>query len=73
MDKDQFIYWLKGFTQAIEKEGPTSAQWETIVSELDTIKDCTDFGSSIDDNLNRDSTYSEKFNTYSDASTTLIK
>lgn len=46
MNKKQFIYWLKGFTSAIE-ETPTLKQWETIVSELDKIKDCPDFGSPI--------------------------
>ena len=47
MNKDQFIYWLKGFTKAVNEEGPTPKQWETIVSELDKIKDCPDFGSPI--------------------------
>jgi hypothetical protein len=46
MNKEQFIYWLKGFTSAIE-ETPTPKQWETIVSELNKIKDCPDFGSPI--------------------------
>lgn len=46
MNKEQFIYWLKGFTSAIDL--PTSGQWDTIVSELDKIKDCPDYGSSID-------------------------
>jgi hypothetical protein len=47
MNKEQFIYWLKGFAKAVNKEGPTPKQWETIVSELDKIKDCPDFGSPI--------------------------
>jgi hypothetical protein len=47
MNKEQFIYWLKGFTKAVNEEGPTPKQWETIVSELDQIKDCPDYGSSI--------------------------
>ncbi len=47
MNKDQFIYWLKGFTRAVNEEGPTPKQWETIVSELNQIKDCPDFGSPI--------------------------
>jgi hypothetical protein len=46
MNKEQFIYWLKGFTSAIEKT-PTPKQWETIVSELNKIKDCPNFGSPI--------------------------
>lgn len=47
MNKEQFIYWLKGFVKAVNEEGPTPKQWETIVSELDKIKDCPDFGSPI--------------------------
>jgi hypothetical protein len=47
MNKDQFIFWLKGFAKAVNEEGPTPKQWETIVSELDKIKDCPDFGSPI--------------------------
>ena len=49
MNKEQFIYWLKGFTKAVNEEGPTPKQWETIVSELDEIKDCPDYGSLISD------------------------
>jgi hypothetical protein len=49
MNKEQFIYWLKGFAAGHE-HAPTPKQWETIVSELDKIKDCPDFGSPIDDN-----------------------
>jgi len=48
MNKEQFIFWLKGFTKAVNEEGPTRGQWETIVSELDKIKDCPDYGSLID-------------------------
>ena len=47
MNKEQFIYWLKGFAKAVNEEGPTPKQWETIVSELDQIKDCPDYGSPI--------------------------
>ena len=47
MNKEQFIFWLKGFAKAVNEEGPTPKQWETIVSELDKIKDCPDFGSPI--------------------------
>jgi hypothetical protein len=47
MNKDQFIFWLKGFTKAVNEKGPTPKQWETIVSELDKIKDCPDYGSPI--------------------------
>ena len=48
MNKEQFIFWLKGFTKAVNEEGPTPKQWETIVSELDKIKDCPDYGSPIE-------------------------
>jgi hypothetical protein len=48
MNKEQFIFWFKGFTKAANEEGPTLKQWETIVSELDKIKDCPDYGSPID-------------------------
>lgn len=71
MNRDEFIYWLKGFVKATHHLGPTPSQWESIVTQLDEIKDCTDYGSSIDDTST--STYSEKSNTYSDASTTLTK
>ncbi len=46
MSRDQFISWLKGFVAAIE-ETPTKGQWETIVSELNKIQECTDWGSPI--------------------------
>jgi hypothetical protein len=49
MNKDQFIYWLKGYAAGHE-HAPTPKQWGTIVSELDKIQDCPDFGSPIDDN-----------------------
>jgi hypothetical protein len=49
MNKEQFIYWLKGFVKAVNEEGPTPKQWETIVSELDQIKDCPDFSSPIEE------------------------
>jgi hypothetical protein len=49
MNKDQFIYWLKGFAKAVNEEGPTRGQWGIIVSELSKIEDCTDFGSKIDE------------------------
>jgi hypothetical protein len=49
MNKEQFIFWLKGFAKAVNEEGPTPKQWETIVLELDQIKDCPDFGSPIGD------------------------
>jgi len=48
MNKDQFIYWLKGFAKAVNEEGPTRGQWGIIASELNKIEDCTDFGSKID-------------------------
>jgi hypothetical protein len=47
MNKEQFIFWLKGFAKAVNEEGPTPKQWETIVSELDKIKDCPNYGSPI--------------------------
>lgn len=46
MTRDQFISWLKGFTAAVE-ETPTKGQWETIVSELNKIQECIDWGSPI--------------------------
>ena len=49
MNKEQFIFWLKGFTKAVNEEGPTPKQWETIVSELDKIKDCPDYSSPIEE------------------------
>jgi hypothetical protein len=48
MNKDQFIYWLKGFTKAVNEEGPTRGQWGIIASELNKIEDCPDYGSKID-------------------------
>lgn len=48
MTRDQFISWLKGFTAAVE-ETPTKGQWETIVSELNKIQECTDWSSPISD------------------------
>jgi hypothetical protein len=47
MNKEQFIFWIKGFAKAVNEEGPTPKQWETIVSELDKIKDCPNYGSPI--------------------------
>jgi len=49
MNKDQFIYWLKGFAKAVNEEGPTPGQWGIIASELSKIKDCPDYGSPIED------------------------
>jgi hypothetical protein len=49
MNKEQFIFWLKGFVKAVNEEGPTPKQWETIVSELDKIKDCPDYSSPIEE------------------------
>ena len=46
MNKEQFIYWFKGFSSAIEIQ-PTERQWDTIVSELEKIKDCPDYSSPI--------------------------
>lgn len=48
MNRDQFISWLKGFTAAVEIQ-PTERQWDTIVSELDKIQECTDWSSPISD------------------------
>ena len=48
MNNEQFIYWLKGYAAGHE-HAPTPKQWETIVSELDKIKDCPDFGSPIEE------------------------
>ena len=49
MNKDQFIYWLKGFAKAVNEEGPTPGQWGIIASELNKIKDCPDYGSPIEE------------------------
>jgi hypothetical protein len=43
MNKDQFIFWMKGFTKAVDKGQPTPKQWETIVSELDKVKGLISF------------------------------
>ena len=48
MNKEQFIYWLKGYAAGHE-HAPTPKQWETIVSELDQIKDCPDYSSPIEE------------------------
>ena len=48
MNKDQFIYWLKGFVDAA-KVSPTQVQWGIVKEKLDEIKDCPDFGSPISD------------------------
>ena len=37
MSNQEFIYWLGGFVSAVDKEGPTTKQWETIVSELNKV------------------------------------
>lgn len=37
MNNQQFIYWLGGFIDAVGQEGPTSEQWETIVSKLNQV------------------------------------
>jgi hypothetical protein len=49
MNKEQFIYWLKGFTKAVNEEGPTRGQWEIIASELNKIEDCPNYSSPISD------------------------
>ena len=49
MNKDQFIYWLKGFAKAVNEDGPTPGQWGIIALELGKIKDCPDYGSPISD------------------------
>jgi hypothetical protein len=48
MNKEQFIYWLKGYAAGHE-HAPTPKQWETIVSELNQIKDCPDYSSPIEE------------------------
>ena len=48
MNKDQFIYWLKGFAKAVNEEGPTPGQWGIIALELSKIKDGPDYSSEID-------------------------
>lgn len=46
MNKDQFIYWLKGFVDAAQVS-PTQIQWGIIKEKLDEIKDCPDYSSPI--------------------------
>jgi len=48
MTSKEFVLWLKGFTEGVHEFNITPKQWETIVSELDKIKDCPDYGSPID-------------------------
>ena len=48
MNKEQFIYWLKGFAKAVNEDGPTPGQWGIIALELSKIKDCPDYSSEID-------------------------
>ena len=48
MNKDQFIYWLKGFAKAVNEDGPTRGQWGIIALELSKIKECPDYSSEID-------------------------
>lgn len=43
MNNQEFIYWLNGFADAVGQEGPTPKQWETIVSELNNIKEPISF------------------------------
>jgi hypothetical protein len=49
MNKEQFIYWLKGFAKAVNEKGPTWGQWEIIASELSKIEDCPNYGSPIEE------------------------
>lgn len=46
MNKDQFIYWLKGFVDAAQVS-PTQIQWKLIKEKLDEIKDCPNYSSPI--------------------------
>lgn len=43
MNNQQFIYWLGGFIDAVGQEGPTSEQWETIVSKLNQVAEPVSF------------------------------
>lgn len=43
MNNQQFIYWLNGFIDAVGEEGPTSEQWETIVSKLNQVAEPVSF------------------------------
>ena len=49
MNKEQFIFWLKGFAKAVNEEGPTRGQWGIIASELSKIEDCPNYGSPIEE------------------------
>ena len=43
MNNQEFIYWLGGFVDAVGQEGPTSEQWETIVSKLNQVGEPVSF------------------------------
>jgi hypothetical protein len=43
MNNQEFIYWLGGFVDAVGQEGPTSEQWETIVSKLNQVAEPVSF------------------------------
>jgi hypothetical protein len=43
MNKEQFIFWLKGFAKAINEEGPTQGQWNIIASELEKIDETMNY------------------------------
>ena len=37
MTERDFVYWLKGFSEAVGEDGPTIAQWTTIQEELQKV------------------------------------
>jgi len=42
MDSKSFVIWLKGFSKAANEYNITPKQWDTIVDELNKVKDKND-------------------------------
>jgi len=38
MKIDEFFYWLKGFSEAVNPYNVTPKQWETILEKLDQVQ-----------------------------------
>ena len=49
MTADQFVIWLKGFTEACNDLTATPKQWDRIKEELDEVEDSPGVGIEIDD------------------------
>ena len=39
MNNQEFVFWLKGFTDAVGEEGPTLKQWDVLKDKLIEVKD----------------------------------